>query len=478
MTTEVSWWRITRNILSLSLRELLNKGTYLFLGIMIARSLGEVAFGDYALSLLLSRTFFTFGDLGFGTWVVREVSQAREKTGRYFATLGTFRILAGLGAVLVLGGFLILSGYGLSLKRHILLSSCAFFFIHLMSFIFAFFRSFEKMGAELEVSLVKNALFIGGGLWAISKGSLDLLFHVFIVSSAIAFFYALFLYQRRIGWQGVQWEAIHFGGMMPIWLIQSLGMIYLYLDTVLLSFFRGIAEVGLYQAAYSFVDLLLVLSTILTTALFPVFSRLAKHSLKDLTTFYEEAFRAVLFFLVPCAFLALFGAGTLLSLFYGPSFQKALPALYFLLSGSLFFIFGGLNGHLLLALGKEKSVLGVIVFCAAANLLLNLWAIPRFGFLGASVTTLFSELVMFSLMLCQIMKRLGTGVLLGGGSFLWVCLLWLPCLWSLVRLSFWIQLPLGFGIYFLLAYFLRRKLSRELHAVTTLWKELRGTVSV
>lgn len=436
--------------------------------------MGQEAFGDYALSLLLSRTFFTVGDLGFGTWLVREVAQAREKAGHYFATLGVVRILTGIAVLLLLSGFLRVSTYDVSLRRHILLSGVAFFFIHLTSFIFNFFRAFENMKSEFEISVMKNILFLGLGVWAVTRRSLEFFYDIFIFSSVAALVVALVIYGRRMGWGTFRWGPLRLSGLFSIWCIQSIAAAYLYLGTVLLSFFRGIAEVGLYQAAYSFLEVLFVLSTILTTALFPVFSRLAKVSLQSLLSFYEETFRAVLFFFMPFGILALFGAKTLLQGFYGPSFQNALPALYILLSGSLFFIFGGIQCYLLLALGKEKKVLGIIVCCTCLNLVFNLWAIPRYGFLGASATTFLSEAVMFSLMLYGIIQTFGNRSFLEGAFFLWLLLGWTLFLFGWVRASFWIQLPVGLALYILLTAFFHRQLSRELRAVKTIYQELRA----
>ena len=467
----VSWWRVTRNIFSLFMRELLNKGTYLILGIGIARVMGREAFGDYTLSLLLSRSFFTLGDLGFGTWLVREVSKSRERAGRYFGTVGVYRLISGVLVVFLLGGFLFLSRYEVSLRRHVLLSAVAFFFLHLTSFVFSFFRAFEKMENEFKTGIVKNILFLGGGLWAISRYSLDFFYVLFILSSAVAFLVSVVLYWRHIGWKGLRWEPMPLEGLFSIWMIQGIVMLYLYVDTVLLSFFRGLSEVGLYQAAYSFLEVIFVLSTVLATSLFPVFARLSKLSPHELPSFYEETFRAVLFFCVPFGVLSLFGAKTLLGIFYGPSFQGALPALYILLSGFVFFIVGGLNSHLLVAMGSEKVVLGILVGSTLFNGALNLWAIPRFGFLGASATTLVSEIVMFSLMVFWIAKTLGDVSFLQGGPFMGVVCLWVLFLLGLGRFSFWIQLPVGLGVYVLFVALFHRQLSKELCAVKILWKE-------
>ena len=467
----VSWWRVTRNILSLSMRELLNKGTYLILGIGIARGLGREAFGDYTLSLLLSRSFFTLGDLGFGTWLVREVSKSREGAGRYFGTVGIYRLVSGILVVFLLGAFLFLSRYDVSLRRHVLLSAVAFFFLHLTSFVFSFFRAFERMDNEFKTGIFKNILFLGGGFWAISRSSLDLFYIFFVLSSAVGLLVSVVLYRRHIGWEGLRWEPMRLEGLFSIWMIQSIVMLYLYVDTVLLSFFRGLSEVGLYQAAYSFLEVLFVLSTVLTTSLFPVFSRLSKLSPHELPSFYEETFRAVLFFGAPLGVLSLFGAKALLGIFYGPSFQSALPALYILLSGFIFFMVGGLNSHLLVAMGNERVVLGILVGSTLLNVALNLWTIPRFGFLGASATTLASEIVMFSLMVFWIAKRLGNVSFLQGGPFIGMVCLWVLVLLSLSRVSFWIQCPVGLGVYALFAALFHRQLSKELRAVKILWKE-------
>jgi len=473
MSTErVSWPRVTQNIISLGLRELLNKGTYLILGIAIARNMGQQAFGSYTLSLLLSRGFFTIGDLGMSTWLIREVAQHRENAGRYFGTIGVYRILTGIVALFLLKGFLAVSDYPSTLKALVFFSGLAFFFLHLTSFIFSFFRAFEKMENELEVSVLKNVLWVGLGLWAVFQGSLVVFFKVFIGTSLFAFVYALIVYIQRIGFKEVRWMIIPLRGLMPIWSIQSIVMVYLYMGTVLLSFFRTVSEVGLYQAAYSFMEILLVASSILTIALFPVFSRLARTSQEQLVAFYEEAFRAILFFFAPCGILALFGAKTLLELFYGTSFRPALPALYLLFSGAVFFIFGGMNSHLLVAMGKERRVLLITILCTLLNLVLSVLLIPRFGFLGASCALLASEAAVFSLMVGSIVQAFRSHRFLQGGPFLWIIMGWCLFLLCLMRFSFWIQLFLGASSYVLLSFVFHQTLTKELHAVKVIWKEL------
>ncbi len=472
-THSVSWWRVTRNILSLGLRELSNKGTYLLLGILIARVMGREAFGAYTLSLLLSRGFFTIGDLGFGTWLVREVSQAPRSAGRFFGTIGLYRLLSGVAILGLIGGFLVFSRYDPSLKHFILLCAVAFFFIHLMSFIFSFFRAFERMESEFYVSVVKNILFIGGGLWAIFQRSLDLLFWVFIAASFAALLFSLWIYGRRIGWNGIRWEPMPLKGVFSIWLIQSAVMVYLYLGAILLSFFRGLDEVGLYQAAYSFIEMILILSTLLTVALFPVFSRLAKRSFKELLAFYEEAFRGVLFFFVPFGILALLGGRTLLLTFYGDAFRAALPALTLLLAGFVFFLVGGLNGHLLIAAGKERWVLAAVTVCTALNLSLNLLWIPRHGFLGASGAMVLSETVMFSLMVGWIARTFGSVSFLKGRFFWGLVLVWGSLLFGLSRLPFLLWVCIGLGSYLLLSVFFRQKLVKEMRAAKVLWGEFK-----
>ena len=76
--------------------------------------------------------------------------------------------------------------------------------------------------------------------------------------------------------------------------------------------------------------------------------------------------------------------------FFGPNYYKSKHALLILLSGQ---IINSLSGSVALYLnmtGRQKILLYFLIVSALANIVLNLILIPKYGMVGAAISTAFS----------------------------------------------------------------------------------------
>ena len=86
-------------------------------------------------------------------------------------------------------------------------------------------------------------------------------------------------------------------------------------------------------------------------------------------------------------------ADKIIALVYGNSFAEATLA-FQVLSLVLLLRFA-LRGYeiMLLALGKQKTILGVIICAAIFNVVCNIYCIPKYGMIGAALTAVFTHLL-------------------------------------------------------------------------------------
>jgi Na+-driven multidrug efflux pump len=80
----------------------------------------------------------------------------------------------------------------------------------------------------------------------------------------------------------------------------------------------------------------------------------------------------------------------------GPGSDTALQILAILVPlafCSMFF------GFLMIAAGKQKTLIWINLMTVLFNLILDIWAIPHFGFVGAATASVLSECVMLILMI-------------------------------------------------------------------------------
>ncbi len=165
-----------------------------------------------------------------------------------------------------------------------------------------------------------------------------------------------------------------------------------------------------YQAAYSFLNFVLLITPAVTLALFP---RMARHAANDrprLAFEYTFALKALLILSVPIVLLTVWFAPLLITVVTGGK-QNYLPDSAIALQILIFFLpFSFVNGvtqYVLIALDRQRLITrafaATVVFNVAANLLL----VPLLGINGAALTTVLSELVLLGPFLRWTGRELG-----------------------------------------------------------------------
>lgn len=162
-------------------------------------------------------------------------------------------------------------------------------------------------------------------------------------------------------------------------------------DRYLLQFFKGSAEVGIYSPIYDLVSYNLgLLSTPLLMVAHPLLMKVANaeiadHSrLQEMVTTFSRYFLLITFFML--VFIAVF-AQELASVFLGPAYQEGAVIIPILLIGFLAWNFS-MYGHKGLEVQERtRTMLSYVLTCVVANIILNLYFIPHYGYIGAALTT-------------------------------------------------------------------------------------------
>ena len=168
-------------------------------------------------------------------------------------------------------------------------------------------------------------------------------------------------------------------------------------DRYLLQIFRGSAEVGIYAPNYNLVASAFGLVTApLLTAAHPLLMKAAGSTdvdtkqLQTLITSFSRYFLLVAF--PVAAFVSVFSR-EIASIFLGAEFREGHVIIPIILFGVLAWNFS-MYGHKGLEIrGRTRTMLVYVLICAATNVVLNLYFIPHYGYLGAAVTTLISFLL-------------------------------------------------------------------------------------
>ena len=181
-------------------------------------------------------------------------------------------------------------------------------------------------------------------------------------------------------------ELVRFSA--PLALSTVLAVLLTRTDLLMVGYFQSSSQAGLYSAAYSVTNLLLIVVGSLGYLYLPLTSRLdAEGDHEQIDELYQVTTKwgFVLSFPLFVVFVAF--AGDVLSLTFGGAYRPASPAFVILAIGFFSDVAFGRNRPTLKALGMTKQILAANVIALGANVVLNVALIPVFGLVGAAVAS-------------------------------------------------------------------------------------------
>lgn len=272
----------------------------------------------------------------------------------------------------------------------------------------------------------------------------------------------------------------------PLMVNNLLASVFFRVDGVLLRAVWGDRMLGWYGAAYKVVDGLNIIPSSFVLALFPIFSRASEadagrpHADRLRNVVRPELYRSMLLSLrvlhiaaFPIAVGVTFLAVPIVELFAGDAF---LPHGAIALQILIWFIpFGFTNGllqYILIAVNQQRFITFAFVGAAAFNIGANLLVLPQWGYVGAAVVTVLSELVLLGPFLFLIARHVGPVSLL---AIAWrpalAAAAMAPAVWAVGSWSAALAVPMGAAIYGAALLALRGVTRGELATLWSAWRQ-------
>ena len=176
------------------------------------------------------------------------------------------------------------------------------------------------------------------------------------------------------------------------------------IDSLMLGGLTNLHQVGLYASAYRLLTAFLGVDHLLTTTMYP---RLAAVPPEKRSVSKTRARISS-----PCSLRGSYQRWSftthsrwIIVAIYGQNFAKGAPMLSLLILALPLDFVTSFCGTTTVAWGMSKRVLVATGTAAAVNISTNLYLIPRYGGVGASWATLFSYLVLLTVMLLMLSGR-------------------------------------------------------------------------
>jgi O-antigen/teichoic acid export membrane protein len=369
-------------------------------GIYVARTLGVAEFGRYSILMAVYALLTICVHLGLESLLVREMARSRSGTGRLFraalAVKLSFAFL--LLALLILAGLVLPAarGFGLPLA----LIGVVLILDAISDVVVAVFQAHESFTEPSGLGVAGGALFAAiGSALLLSGGRTTSLVAALLAAKALQAAAGLALLARRLGpalraaSPVTPSFALGLLGMaLPFFLSKLFAILYLRIDMLMLGGMAGEAPVGLYAAAYKFVNVASAGAAALAAALFPVMAAAAARSPERLRALFGDSMKIMLVAGTLVSALVWAGAERILLGLFGAQYAGGAPAAR-ILGWSIVVLFANLVfSNALLSLGRERQAVGIGALALAVNVGLNLALIPSFGGAGAATATLASEL--------------------------------------------------------------------------------------
>jgi O-antigen/teichoic acid export membrane protein len=192
---------------------------------------------------------------------------------------------------------------------------------------------------------------------------------------------------------------------VPLALGSSLATVYFRIDSVMLSKLDedGLAAVGRYQYGYKFSDILAFVASALLGVVLPLLVRSWPGNVPDFRKIFRQAFLLLIIAGAAAAVsFAVVAQDALTTLFDAPA-SAALPARVLVVGQALNF-FTQLWAITLIATSKHRIYPWATLAGLVVNVGLNFFLIPHFSATGAGMATVFTELVVLTLMGVVVMQ--------------------------------------------------------------------------
>jgi O-antigen/teichoic acid export membrane protein len=368
---------------------------------VMTRKLGQEGFGIYTTAISYFQIFALLLDLGINVMYVQMLGENkgdRAAEDRITSATYTFRLVTSLGLLTLAPIIALFLEYPWELKLTLFAIWGAFLSTCLNQIVIGTHQRHLKMHVVAAAEVFGRVIMVGGVVvaafldWGIVPMALLISlgnFANFALNILVARRYASFAFN----WNPKFWLHL-LKRSWPIGISIIFNLIYYRADTLILSYVRPMAEVGLYGAAYRVLEILIAFPFMYTGVLLPLIAHAwiqKDHERYD--RLLRTSYVAMMLMAAPLVAGTLVVGGPVMQIVAGADFAASGDILKILaLAVGLIFL-GTVSSHAIVALDAQRRTVPLYIAVALLTLMGYLILIPRFGMYAAAWLTVASESV-------------------------------------------------------------------------------------
>lgn len=359
-----------------------------------------LGYGQYTIVLTYISIIGATADLGLFTLVVREITGKQPAAaGRIVGSAIVFRFLLMIATLLVLAGLWQFLPYDAVVKQGIVLGVVIAFLMLFSQAVSTIFQA-NYLSGRIVISEVIGRLvmailtiyFLRQGLGLIPVITANLIGNVVLL--VVSYLLSRSITPIKISFDWALWKQT-LPEFWSIAVVTLLGLIHFRLDSLILSFYQPVSDIGIYGVAYRIFDIILVVPAIFAANLLPVLTRLNDGNLKsEISQLIGRSTRML--------FAASFAIGTTIMLLApwvivfitNADFAASALPLRILVPAFIALFLTTIYAGTAIAMRAQKRLIGGYCLVVILDIVLNLILIPRFSYVGAAITTVISEIVL------------------------------------------------------------------------------------
>ena len=368
---------------------------------LVTNYIGPEGNGYYNTIITFLTFFITLGELGLFSVGVREISKHPEEKEKILGNILTIRFLTALLAVLISIAVVMFTHYSPMIKYGVMVAAL-FPFFNLLSSIYDMYFQFKLDMQKVALAEVISRIIAFLTILAAFVFNLGFYVVVFSVSlNAVSMFLIKWLYARKdikinfkYDKKTINWIL---KASLPLGIVFIVNNIYFKLDTLILFYIKGAAEVGIYAVAYRVLETTVFAASFLSYSMKPLLSTSVEDQKELSGRVVSKGLNFLLFMSLVITVASIPFAKSIIIFLSNSEFQAGAGALVILSLASILIYQNVLVTEVMIAKDMRKKMIFMSLTVLIFNFVSNVILIPKYSFIAAAWTTFASEVLLFSI---------------------------------------------------------------------------------